>query len=303
LDSSNAAHASSSRRSVIQRSPSSYRCCAVAPWACARPPTSAKTTPDRAGLVAGELGDPEVEDLRPLAAGHGGILDDEDVLRLQIAVDDALGVRGAERAADQPHQRQGLEQADRAEPPEPAVQRLTVEPLHDDVRADLGLMAEVEHLDDAGIRDPGHRARLVEEPLDHLFMGRQRRLQHLDRGRPTEQRVLGEVDRAHATLAELVRHPVHPDHGPRYQQDGSTLAQGLAGPRTSGIPACSTAGGGLASGADSRSSGTVIRRPDPARSDTSRSRSGKAWFWRQFLARFPCHRAPDQVAWREMFHL
>ena len=109
-----------------------------------------------ADVVAGELGDPEVEQLDPLAARHLRIGHQEDVVGLEIAMDDALGVRGGQRAGDLPRDRE------RRRPAKPAArrpprQRLALEVLHDDVRRALGRPAEVVDLDDA--RDGGSRSR------------------------------------------------------------------------------------------------------------------------------------------------
>jgi len=87
---------------------------------------------------------------------------------------------------------------------EPAIERLALEVLHHDVRATVGVIAEVEHLDDPGVADRRHRAGLVEEPVDDVRARAQRGQQDLDRGAPPEQRVLPEVDHPHAALAQLL---------------------------------------------------------------------------------------------------
>jgi hypothetical protein len=51
--------------------------------------------------------------LGALATGHCGIADDDDVLGLEIAMDDALGVRRVERRAGQPHDPEAVERCDR----------------------------------------------------------------------------------------------------------------------------------------------------------------------------------------------
>jgi hypothetical protein len=61
------------------------------------------------------------------AAGDFGIADDEDVLRLEIAVDDAARVGRADRARDLPAQPQRRDHRDHAEPLQPAIERLAVE--------------------------------------------------------------------------------------------------------------------------------------------------------------------------------
>ncbi len=101
--------------------------------------------------------------------------------------------------------------------PEPLVHRLTLEQLHDDERAAIRVMAEVEDLDDAGVGDPGHRACFVEEPFDDSFVRRQRRKQNLDRRFSAEQRVFAEVHGAHPPLADFFQNPVGSNDRSRQQ--------------------------------------------------------------------------------------
>jgi hypothetical protein len=172
---------------------------------------------DLAAGVVGQLGDAEVEDLGALAAGDLAIGHEEDVLGLEIAVDDASPVGGVERRRDLAQDPQRVLGRQATEALEARVEGLALEELHDDVGAAVGVVAEVEDLHDAGIGDRGRGPGLVEEPLDDVLVGRQRRLQHLDRGAASEQRVLGQVDRAHAALPELLDDAVraeHPVHGP-----------------------------------------------------------------------------------------
>ena len=67
------------------------------------------------GLRAAQLRDPEIEDLGHLDRVAGDLgLDQEDVLRLEVAVDDAGPVRGAERRADAADDREDLVERQRA---------------------------------------------------------------------------------------------------------------------------------------------------------------------------------------------
>ena len=90
----------------------------------------------------------EVEDL------HAAVEADEDVLGLDVAVHDALGVGGGERLGDGGADRAG------APPGEGAVaqvgaQRLALEQLGNRV-GDAGVAAEVEDGDDVGVREGGY---------------------------------------------------------------------------------------------------------------------------------------------------
>src|SRR6266702_3806975 len=74
-----------------------------------------------------ELGEAEIEDLDLARDG------DEDVLGLQVAVDDALVVRGGEAAGDLDGEADRLSYGQRA-PLQPLAQGLALEQLEDNVR-------------------------------------------------------------------------------------------------------------------------------------------------------------------------
>ena len=61
---------------------------------CGRRSVGSALAPARRWLGLRELGEPEIENL------HAAVAGDEDVLRLQIAVDDPLLVRGGETVRD-----------------------------------------------------------------------------------------------------------------------------------------------------------------------------------------------------------
>src|SRR5207344_3347997 len=81
------------------------------------------------------------------------------------------------------------------------------------VRAAVRVMPEVEHLDDAGIRDRGRRTCLVEEAVDDLAVRRQLREQDLDRSAAPDQRVLRFIDGAHTAFADFTDDTVLSDRG------------------------------------------------------------------------------------------
>jgi hypothetical protein len=74
-------------------------------------------------LLFVQLGDPEVEQLAEVIAG------DHDVLRLDIAVQDARRVRVDQRFQQRPDQRERLRKRQRAAP-QPVAQSLTLDELH-----------------------------------------------------------------------------------------------------------------------------------------------------------------------------
>src|SRR5262249_12166846 len=144
----------------------------------------------------GLLGEAEVEqlDLRRRAGPAG--TRKHDIARLQIAVDDAGGVRAVERAADLTGDPQRLVDGQRSAL-EPRGERLALQVLHDNEA-----VADVVERADVGMRELRDRAGFAVEALPELRVGGDRRGQHLDRHRPIEARVAGLVDLAHSAGAQ-----------------------------------------------------------------------------------------------------
>jgi hypothetical protein len=164
----------------------------------------ARGAQERAGLrdpvaaaLRRQLGDPEVEDLGAQSAGDLGVGDQEDIVGLEIAVQDAGGVGGSHCAGDLADHAQRVGHGQRTVALEPGRQVGALEQLHDQVGGAVLGVAEIEDLDDAGVVDRRRRAGLVEEPIDDAVVVRDVGVEQLDRGAPAEQRVLAEVDRPH----------------------------------------------------------------------------------------------------------
>jgi tRNA A-37 threonylcarbamoyl transferase component Bud32 len=154
----------------------------------------------------GPLGDAEVEHLHEVAAV--GPAEDEDVLRLQVAVHDAALVRRPEGPADLQEDGDRPGQRHRPVPVEDARQALPVERLHDEVGLPLRGVPEVEDLDDVLLPDLAGGPRLVLEAVHQLGVVGVLGPEHLH-GHPLAQRdVLGEVDAPHAPLAQPRQHAV-----------------------------------------------------------------------------------------------
>ena len=164
-----------------------------------------------------QLGDAEVQQLdHALAADLG----DEDVARLEVAVDDAEIVRRLQRGADRLQNLQHL--AGREAPAlvqhRPQVDAL--EQLHHVERAPVGQIVELEDVDDARVLDHVDGARFLHEARDHLRRRRELPAQHLDRGAPAEDPVLRLVDGAAAAGGELLLQDVGAGQRPRLQRVG-----------------------------------------------------------------------------------
>jgi len=158
--------------------------------------------PDRAGRVVGAHAarvplaperDAEVEDL-DLAAGG-----EHEVLGLDVAVDHALRVRGAQ--GFHTLTRQPPERLERHRLAQALAQRPPFHVLHHDEH----VVAEVQHVMDRGDAVIAHltrAARLGEDRVAHVGGLRPVRAQVLERHATAEQRVVREQDLAHAAAAE-----------------------------------------------------------------------------------------------------
>ena len=90
---------------------------------------------------------------------------DQDVVRLQVAVDDAFGVRGGERVGDLPRDRDGALDRQPAFAAQDAVQILAVHEGHRDELEALDF-AQVVDAEDVLVRDLRAEEQLLLEPLD-----------------------------------------------------------------------------------------------------------------------------------------
>ncbi len=150
-------------------------------------------------------------------------------MRLDVAVDDAVAVRVAERREDLPRIRDRHGHRAQAARADELLERAALDVLHDDEVGAVEL-ASVEDRDDVRVREARGVRRLAPEALDELLVVRVPRVQHLDRDTAAEFLVLGEVDVGHAAAAELARDAVTP----REERSGECVlgrhgCRGLAG--------------------------------------------------------------------------
>src|SRR4029079_8143740 len=94
---------------------------------------------------------------------HASLGIEEDIGRLDVAVDDAGAVRGVERAQELAHHAHDLPRLEAHAAVEALLQVLAPDEGHDDER-DLALLAEVVHLDDVRMVEARDRLRLLLEP-------------------------------------------------------------------------------------------------------------------------------------------
>ena len=137
-----------------------------------------------------ELREPEVEHLEPALARH------HDVAGLQVAVDNALVVRGRERVGErdrevqQPGERQSARRHERGE-------RLALDQLHGEEADAAGFLDRVER-HDVPVVQRGDGPRLALEALEQVGPRGQVRGQQLHRHVAAETGVAGAIDLAHA---------------------------------------------------------------------------------------------------------
>ena len=162
-------------------------------------------------LGRAELRDAEVEQLRERATVF--VAREEDVLGLEVAVGDALGVRRVERAGDRAQDRQRVGQRDRATGQQ-LVERLAVEKLHHVVLAAVRELAEREDVDDVAVADLVDRASLGHESRNDRGVRGEPAREHLDRDALADQRLHRPVHRAEATPADRLLGHVLSDLGP-----------------------------------------------------------------------------------------
>ena len=82
---------------------------------------------------------------------------------------------------------------------EALAQVLALQQLHHDEAPAVRQATKLEHIDDARVAGPAGRARLVDEPVDHLRIAGVARLEDLHGGGRADDRVAGAIDRAEHT--------------------------------------------------------------------------------------------------------
>ena len=156
------------------------------------------------------------------------LLVDQDVLRLDVAVDHVAAVGDAEAARDLDRVGDRLLRVERADPPDPLLQRLSLDVLEDDVGV-AAVLAGVDHRDDVGVGQLGDRPGLLAEALQLVLLLGHLAVHHLDRDRPVERVVTCQVDGRHAAAAQFRLQPVAAgEHGSDHRAGGAGAHLGAA---------------------------------------------------------------------------
>ena len=146
------------------------------------------------GCLAEQLGQTEVGDFHPAA------LVEQDVLRFDVAVDDAFFVSELQGVADLRDDLQGLGRLELAGP-QCLADVDAVHELHDEI-IDVADMPEVMHADDVGMVELrkrfGFAGKAIGKPGVEADIGRE----NLDGDEAIERLLPGFVDRAHAALTK-----------------------------------------------------------------------------------------------------
>ena len=146
---------------------------------------------------------------------HRTVPADHDVLRFEVAVDDAGGVRRRQAAPGRDEDVQHLAPAARLRA-HPLIQRLTLDELHRDVDVIVDGAGVVDR-DDVGVRDERDGARFPQQARAAVRRGGPRLADDLQRDPPVEIRVIRRVHLAHPPAPDRVQDLVARDPRPRHQ--------------------------------------------------------------------------------------
>ena len=131
-----------------------------------------------------------------------GLVREEQIRRLEIAMDDAERVRVREPLERLQRVVDGVADRQLMLEPQELLEIAPVEPLHHHVRQAVDEHADVHHARDVRAVDARRGARLGEEPLDDLRQARQLRREELHRDRLVEQHVVRCKHDRHPAFAE-----------------------------------------------------------------------------------------------------
>ena len=148
-------------------------------------------------VIVEQLGETEIEHLDPTLDRH------HHVAGLQIAMGDAALVGRGDRVRELHPEAQDLARLETLAGDE-LVEGLALDVLHSEEALVLRLL-DREQGDDVGVVERGHDLGLALEPPQPLGLPRHGRRQELERDVALQPGVLGEVDDAHAALAQLLQ--------------------------------------------------------------------------------------------------
>src|SRR5690606_35079516 len=134
-------------------------------------------------------------------------LDDHDVARLEVAMDDVEAVDGIERGGELPREPRRAPRRERSVL-EDLMERPSLDVLEAKEIAAVGELAEIRRGRDVRVLDVRARDRLALEALDELREVFRLRVKDLDRDALLQQQVLGAVDGAHPAHRDELADPI-----------------------------------------------------------------------------------------------
>ncbi|HZJ68001.1 MAG TPA: hypothetical protein VFD36_31065, partial [Kofleriaceae bacterium] len=149
-------------------------------------------------------GQSEVADL------DAAIATEQDVLRLEIAVDDARGVRGGESLASEQEHRDDVAPAARTLG-DPRTQRGALDQLHRGEHA-IAKRPDLVDRDDTRVADPRHRLRFGEDLRACAVHGPGLLMQELERDVAIQLGIVGHVHGPHPAATNQLERDESPDH-------------------------------------------------------------------------------------------
>ena len=145
------------------------------------------------------LGDPKIEDLCPISAGG---LREHNVVALQIAMHDALTMRGIQSAGDLPNDLNNARERHWPFALDNLFQSTAVQIFHYQEDHAVFGFAKIGDVDGVWVRDSRSGFSFARETSDDRIVDSQGRMQHFDRDGFVHQHVFAEIDRAHAAALD-----------------------------------------------------------------------------------------------------
>ena len=128
----------------------------------------------------------------------------ENVIRLQVAVDDAQLVRGMKPARGLLQNLSDFGHGQRSPPLVPLAQRLAFEVFHGNIGRAVVALAGFVDSNDVGVADAAGGSGFIPEALEEVGLVEQFAQQNLERhGAVADGDLLGQIDGAHAARAQL----------------------------------------------------------------------------------------------------
>jgi len=135
-------------------------------------------------------------------------LNEENVRRLDVAVDDSLLRRNIQRGGDLFHDRERLYEREAPDPSQPGREILAAQQLHDDVLDSGPARAEVEHTCDTLTGQSGDSLYLLPKTREWPWLFGEVRMQNLDGHAHVIEKTFSLVNVPHSSLADTSKEPI-----------------------------------------------------------------------------------------------